>query len=119
DDRAYGIQQTTDGSYIVAGYSYSLGAGLSDFYLVKTGPEKPYHLTVRLDALGTNAILRWMAPQTCDYNIYSTTSATAGEPPSGWMLEATLYDIPGGPAEWTDPAGFVTYKRYAITMSCP
>jgi len=36
DDRAYSVQQTSDGGYIVAGYTYSLGAGGRDFFLVKT-----------------------------------------------------------------------------------
>jgi hypothetical protein len=36
DDRAYSVQQTFDGGYIVAGYTWSQGAGLSDFYAIKT-----------------------------------------------------------------------------------
>ncbi|MBU1984227.1 T9SS type A sorting domain-containing protein [bacterium] len=39
DDWAYFIQQTSDGGYIVAGYTHSRGAGLADFYLVKTNSQ--------------------------------------------------------------------------------
>jgi len=36
DDTAFSVQQTSDGGYIVAGYTWSFGAGGRDAFLVKT-----------------------------------------------------------------------------------
>jgi len=39
DDKAYSIQQTTDGGYIVAGYTNSFGSGSYDVYILKLNSD--------------------------------------------------------------------------------
>jgi len=39
DDGANSIQQTTDGGYIVAGWTYSFGSGCQDIYILKLNPK--------------------------------------------------------------------------------
>jgi uncharacterized delta-60 repeat protein len=80
DDQAYSIQQTSDGSYIVAGRAGSFGAGNDDAWVLKLNPDgtpawqKTYGSTNPDDA--------WSVQQTSDggYIIAGTTFSLGG----GW-----------------------------------
>ena len=119
-DRAYSVQQTSDGACIVAGFTYSFGGGTpanDNFWLVKTGLPRPYNLTVYVNPAGADPILRWIMPEGGCVNIYGTTlMGQIGPPPApGWVVLSTPC-IPPGPVQWTDPDGVVPYKRYCVLM---
>ena len=75
DDGAYSVQQTTDGSYIMAGSTLSYGAGQEDFWLVKVDADgnEQWNRTFG----GVEDDLAWSVHQTSDggYIIAGYTSS--------------------------------------------
>ncbi|MBU1983101.1 T9SS type A sorting domain-containing protein [bacterium] len=73
-EEAYSVQQAFDGGYIVAGYTASFGAGVRDFYLVKTNSQG--------DTLWT---------RTYGGNGYDVARSTSPTDDGGYVVAGSIY----------------------------
>ena len=100
-DYAYSVQQTSDGGYIMGGYTMSFGAGNSDAYLIKTN---------------SSGVLQWSKPfggASADYAYSVQQTSDGGYIMAGWESSfgagsSDLYLIKtnsNGGAQWSKPFG--------------
>jgi uncharacterized delta-60 repeat protein len=112
-DDAYSVQQTTDGGYIVAGYTFSFGAGWNDFYLVKTNGES--------DTLWTRTY------GGTDYDDANSAQETAG---GGYIMagftrsfgagESDFFVVKTGPDQsGSEPVGVTLPSQYTLYQNFP
>lgn len=107
DDRARSIQQISDGGYIVAGETFSFGAGNIDIWVIKLFPnggiewQKTYG--------GVDDELVHSVQQTSDggYIVASETSSFGAGNRDGWLLKLAS----NGNAEWQQTWGSGGWDR--------
>ncbi|MBI4691570.1 MAG: carboxypeptidase regulatory-like domain-containing protein [Nitrospirae bacterium] len=97
-DSAYSVQQTSDGGYIIAGITYSYGAGSADVYLIKT------------DSSGNTAWTKTFGGSGYDYG-YSVRQTSDG----GYIVVGYTYSYGAGNCDVylikTDPDGNTAWTK--------
>jgi len=106
-DGGYSVAQTFDGGYIVAGYTYSFGAGGCDVYLVKTDAEGDTIWTRTYG--GSSWDNAFSVAQTSDggYIVAGRTYSFGADEPNVYLIKTDAV----GDTIWTHTYGGSEYDR--------
>lgn len=99
NDASYWVEQTADGGFILTGGTASSGAGNSDFYLVRLGPEVFTPANVVIQPFGgTDLRLNWNNDGNLNYKIYSDTNPVGAFATFVITTTDTIIVLPGAAA---------------------
>jgi len=87
EDSGYDMVQTKDGGYAIGGYTYSFGAGMNDFWLVKTNSTGDLHWSKSYGGVGSE--LGAVVIQTSDggYAIVGNTNSSGAGGFDVWVVK--------------------------------
>ncbi len=144
DEDAFSIQQTSDGGYVVAGWTNSFGAGSYDFWLVKTGEGTPPSTITDLAAgspTSNSVNLTWTAPgddgmrgnvtayvvkysssgpiDSSNWNLVSTYGQSWTPAMNGTVETHTITGLTAGTKYWFAVQAYDDVPNYSIVSNSP
>jgi hypothetical protein len=114
-DEGYSVQQTTDGGYIVVGFTLSFGTGSGDVYLVKTDTRGDTLWTRTIG--GTGFDCGWSVQQTVDssYLVAGQTNSRGAGSSDVYLVRTNSH----GDTLWTRTFGDVDYDCGYLVKQTP
>jgi len=112
DDRGLDVKQTFDGGFIISGYTYSFGSGMSDFYLI------------RLDSIGDSLWTKTYGDSSYDNGVHAIQTSDSGFLITGEHLNPTdsifkcciIKTDSTGNYEWSKIFGDQVYYSSAVDV---
>jgi len=96
DDVAYSVQETSDGGYVVAGYTYSFGAGESDYWILKLTSEGDVEWQYTYGGIGDETAYAIQETSDGGYIVAGYTHFFGASTSDTWILKLTSE----GDIEW-------------------